>query len=162
MVRPMVHSQKHLRQHSLFTLTAGAATVLTIINAVNVVDKNSSSEVEEGSTVKAVYFEMWMSTNDTASGSVIATVEKLPAGADDPNTTTLALLNDYPNKKNILHTFQGLNNPKAGVVIPMLKQWIKIPKGKQRFGLGDKLILSIFSQTGTYQACGLEIYKEYT
>ncbi len=162
MVRPMVHSEKHYRQNSLFALTAGTDTDLPIISAVAVADKTASNEIEEGSSVKAVYIEMWVSTNtDNTTGTFVIIVEKIPAGANPPTVANMALLNDYANKKNILYTTQGLNNPKNGVAIPALKFWLKIPKGKQRFGLGDKLVMTIFSQTGTLQACGFQIYKEY-
>ncbi len=161
MVRPMVHSEKHYRQNSLFTLTAGADTQLVIVDAVAVTDKTSSEEIEEGSSVKAVYIELWISTNDTSSGTFIAILEKIPSGAAAPTVANMALLNDYPNKKNVFYTTQGVNNPKAGVAIPVIKGWYKIPKGKQRFGLGDRLSITLFAQTGTIQACGFQIYKEY-
>ncbi len=162
MVRPMVHSEKHYTQNSLFALTAGTDTAIQIISAVAVKDKDIASEVEEGSSIKAVYIELWVSTNtDNTTGSFVIIVEKQPSGSGNPTTTNMALLNDYANKRNILYTTQGLNNPKNGVAIPALKFWVKIPKGKQRFGLGDKLIMTVFSQTGTLQACGFQIFKEY-
>ncbi len=161
MVRPMVHSQKHYRQFSLATIAAGALQNSDIINAVNVVDKNTSSEVEEGSSVKAVYLELWINTNDTSPGTNIIIIEKQTGASPDATTTNMALLDSYPNKKNILYTTMGLTNPNTSTAIPALKFWLKIPKSKQRFGLGDKLSLTIMSQTGTIKFCGFMTYKEY-
>ncbi len=162
MVRAMVHSTKHFLQVSISTLTAGTATVIDVCEAVAVVDKNIPSEIEEGATIKAVYVELWSKTNAGASGSTIYTIEKIVGGGADPNTTTLASLSSYNNKKNVLKTHQGLTNDNASIAMPIFREWIAIPKGKQRFGLGDKIVIGIFAQTGTLQFCGINIFKEYT
>jgi len=44
-----------------------------------------------------------------------------------------------------------------------MRGWYKIPKTKQRFGLGDRLVLQIASQgTDALDFCGFATYKEYT
>ncbi len=159
-MRPHVITRKHMPQFSLAVLASGARTNTTLIDAVAVLSKNTPSEVEEGSVISAIYCEFWIKTNDSSEGTAIMIIEKIPAGATPPSVGSLASLDTYANKKNILHTFMGLTNNNVGVGMPMVRQWIKIPRGKQRFGLGDKLIISTLSQTGTLQICGFCIYKE--
>ncbi len=159
-MRPHVVTRKHIPQFSLATLASGARVNTELISAVAVLAKNTQSEVEEGSLVSAIYVEFWIKTNDSSSGTAISIVEKIPAGATPPSVGSLADLDTYANKKNILHTFMGLTNDVASIAMPMIRQWIKIPKGKQRFGLGDKLVISTLAQTGTLQLCGFAIYKE--
>ncbi len=160
-MRAVIKSSKHYVQRSLFTIAAGALNVHDFVAAVNVTNKNASHEVEEGAIIKAAYLEVWLNTNDTTAGTYIVIVEKRASGGPDPTTANMALLNDYPNKKNVLYTTQGINNPNTSTAIPALKFWVKIPKGKQRFGLGDVLSCTIMAQTGTLKGCGFEIYKEY-
>ncbi len=82
-----------------------------------------------------------------------------------PTAGQIAALHDYANKKNILFTAQGLVTPTDGGQVPVLRGWYKIPKGKQRFGLGDRLFLTIRNNNAAaidINFCGLAIYKEYT
>ncbi len=116
--------------------------------------------------MKACYVEFWVS-QDSASvvGSYTVILVKNPGGAGNPVATDLAALHDYDNKKNILFTAQGLLTPNDGGQVPVLRGWYKIPKGKQRFGLDDKLIVSIRNNNATaidINFCGQVIYKEYT
>jgi len=129
-MRPVIVSEKHMLQTSLFTVAAGARSGTDVIRAVAVANKTAATpfEVEEGSIVKAVYIEMWLNTNDTTPGSNIVTLEKLPAGATPITFGQMVALNTYPNKKNILFTSMGLTNPNSSTAIPVLRQWIKIPK----------------------------------
>ncbi len=159
-MRPVVHTRKHYTQVSLSTLTAGNAVTFDIIDSVAVANKNAPDEVTEGAIVSAVYFEFWLTTDDAAAGTAIVTVEKIPAGAADPTTTNMAALDTYPNKKNVFYTTMGLTNPELGVAIPIVKSWIRIPKSKRRFGLGDKFVITFFAQTGTMRICGFNTYKE--
>ncbi len=161
MVKPMVHSIKHYQQNSLFTIAAGAIANQDIVRAVAVLNINAAFEVLEGSSVKAVYIEFWLNTNDTTPGSNIVVVEKLVGGATPIAAGQIAALNSYVNKKNVLWTGMGLTNQNTSTAIPVLRQWIKIPKSKQRFGLDDRLQISFFAQTGTLKACGFATYKEY-
>ncbi len=103
---------------------------------------------------------MWVITDDTASGTVITTLEKKPAGATNMTAAQAAALNDYPNKKNILYTQMGLISPNIQYPTNIIKGWIRIPKGKQRFSLGDSIRLNILAQSNGISACGFCIYKE--
>ncbi len=161
MVRPTVHSTKHYTQFSISTVTGGQVDELDIIEAVAVANKDISKEVEEGASIKAVYIELWARAGSTtpASGQMIIFKTTNSAG---PSTTNMAALNNWPNKKNIFYTTMGLFNDQDADAIAIYKGWLKIPRGKQRFGLGDQLRIAVFSPTIDLQLCGFATYKEYT
>ncbi len=163
MVRPMVHSTKHYTQFAISDITTGTSGVFSIATAVAVADINTSSEVNEGSTIKAVFIEIWLlsSTNDTA---FILTVSKNPEIGAGPTFTEQANLMTYTNKKNVFYTTQGIaQNDGVTGAIPLMRQWVKIPKSKQRFGLGDRLTMNISNiGAGNLQRCGFATYKEYS
>ncbi len=163
MVRPMVHSTKHYVQHSISTILASARNTFTTVQTVAVGAKDLVNEVEEGSSVKACYYEIWLRSGETAGASFVATIEKIPGTGGLPSTATMAALGDYANKKNVLYTSQGLLNDQNADALSMIRGWIKIPKTKQRFGLGDRLVLSIFAQGAIdVHMCGFSTYKEYS
>ncbi len=160
---PPINSAKHLVQFTggAASVAAAAAVVYELVEAVHVVDKNLAKEVEAGSVIKAVFIELWLYNDTDTEGNFIVTIEKASGDAPDPTFTNLTILNGYLNKKNILYTTEGLSSTNKGSPIPVIRSWVKIPKGKQRFGLGDKLKLSLASQTGGAVHCGIAIYKEY-
>ncbi len=157
-----IHSTKHIVQNSLFTVTSGTINNATIISTVDVAAKNTVTEVEEGCIIKAVYLEFWFTGDDAVAGTGIFTLEKLVSGAPNMTVAQSAILMDYPNKKNILFTQMGLMPPNTQYPMAVVKGWIKIPRGKQRFGLGDKLMLNMHAQSDGLTGCGFAIYKEYT
>jgi len=163
MVRPMVHSTKHYVQYPIDQILAGTKQNVLIARAVDVAAKNVANEVEEGSSVKAVFFELWLQ-NQGNLGEFIATITKDPENGTGPTFAEMAALADYPNKKNILYTTQGLtSNDGVSGPVPVLRNWIKIPKSKQRFGLGDSLNLSISNVSANdLNRCGFTTYKEYS
>ncbi len=160
-MRPPIHSKKHYRQMSLTTVITGTRNVEDLIHAVET--PTAVNQVVEGAVVKAIYVELWMESS-SADGFQIVTLLKDTQDNIGPTFAEMSALGDYNNKKNILFTHQGLSS-NDGVGNPMLvmRGWYKIPKSKQRFGLGDKINLSISnpsSNTNTY--CGFATYKEYT
>ncbi len=149
-------------QYSILTVTGG-----TVVNKIIVVGRARDAlaavdDVAEGSLVKAVYLELWGRAGSTTPASGQMIVQKLSSDTSNPTTTEMAALGDYDNKKNILYTTMGLFNDQDADAIALFKGWIKIPKGKQRFGLNDKLNFSIFSPTIDLQICGFATYKEYS
>ncbi len=160
-MRPPIHSEKHYVQVSLATVTAGQNVQTDIAKGVTVLNKNLVSEVVEGALVKAVFIEMWVRTNDTSGGTALVTLAKCPAGTNC-TFADQAALNAYDNKKNVLYHTQGLTNINTDSSTPFLRGWIKIPKSKQRFGLGDTLILAVAAQALDQNMCGFATYKEYT
>ncbi len=164
-MRPIIKSKKHIFQISQSTVGQAAADTTNFAVAVEATG-TAPQHVEEGAIVKACYVEYWVS-QDSASvvGSYTIVLEKSPGGNAVITTTNMAALHDYDNKKNILFTAQGLLTPNDGGQVPVLRAWYKIPKGKQRMGLGDKLNLTIRNNNVTaidINFCGLVIFKEYT
>ncbi len=163
MVKPQIHSTKHPVQITLSTSTTGATSIFTIANAVERSLANTVTEVEEGCTIKAVWLEMWTigSVSDQFFTAIFC---KIPSGAGNVAQADMVDLFAYDNKKNIFYTTQGLAS-NDGIAGPhaLYKGWIKIPKGKQRFGRGDKLQFALASRgSGTITWCGLALFKEYT
>ncbi len=160
-----IHSKKHIVQISQATV-AQAAIVNTTLVIGSETPSTTPSVVEEGAIVKACYVEFWVSQDSSSVvGSYTVILYKDPSNASGLNSTQAAALHDYPNKKNILFTGQGLLTPNDGGQVPVLRGWYKIPKGKQRFGLSDSLKIGVRNNNATaidINLCGLAIYKEYT
>ncbi len=161
-MRAPIHSNKHYVQTSLSTVMALAVLEISLIRAVVPSGVNLVNEVTEGAIVKAIFIEEWLRTGDTAAGSFVVIVEKVPAGIAAPSAAQMAALATYENKKNILFTSMGTLNDQDSLATPVLRNWLKIPKGKQRFGLGDELRIVIFAQSLDIIRCGFATYKEYT
>ncbi len=163
MVRPMVHSTKHYVQKSIATIVAGASENIILVNAVDVGSKSNSTNVEEGNSVKACFIEMWLRSSEASPGSFVAALYKQPGTGVAFTSGQLAAMHDSENKKNVLWFGQGLVNDQDSDALGMLRGWYKIPKSKQRFGLGDQLVLSIFAQGAIDMVrCGFATYKEYS
>ncbi len=160
-MRPVINTEKHIVQQSLGSVAGGAITPFVIALALQTPVAATATNVREGSKISAVYVEMWYNTDDATNGTCITTLEKRSSGLVAMTAAQSASLDSYPNKKNILHTFQGLV-PGLTNTYPMatIKGWIKIPKGKQRFGIGDTLVLNIHGQSNGGNFCGFAIYKE--
>jgi len=162
-MKQIIHSQKHYVQLTLSPVTTGVSLSTLVVSAVEGTTANLVNEVIEGAIVKAVYVEIW------AIGSVsdqffTAILEKTPAGSAAATVAQMAALGTYANKKNVLYTTQGLaSNDGIAAPIAIIRQWFKIPKGKQRFGLGDNLRFNLSSRgDATITICGFFTYKEYT
>ncbi len=160
-MRAPVTSVKHYIQKSLSTVTAGTNLNIVLVEGSKLLNVNLDQDVIEGAVVKAVFVEMWARSGDVAAGSVLMTLVKVPNFGSITFAEQVAL-NGWDNKKNILYHTQGNSNDQDANATPFVRQWFKIPKGKQRFGLGDKLVLSIAAQALDQIICGFATYKEYT
>ncbi len=157
-LRPQVHTEKHIVQFSLASVASGAITILTIADAVAV--PSTVTNVREGSTIASVFIEMWVQSDDTTQGSNISTLEKLSGDMSGMAAGESASLNSYSNKKNVFHTRMGLISDQDSYPTNVMSGWYKIPKGKQRFGLSDKLVLNLHGQSNGFTLCGFATYKE--
>ncbi len=161
-MRPVIHSKKHYVQMSLGNVAVANRTIIDLITVVanpTVVD-----QVEEGASVKAIFIELWL-LNESTAGSEIVTISKQIDGASGPGFSEMVALGTWTGKKNIFFTHQGLSgNDSVGNPSVVLRNWIKIPKSKQRFGLGDALRLTIANPTVGSELlfCGFATYKEYS
>jgi len=162
---PIINSIKHY-VHQTNTLV-GSGTILNhnIVDAVVAPASSSAEEVTQGSVIKAVYIERWLIGGQTVPDIATQfnlTVEKINDVMPAMSFAQSANLGSYINKKNILYTTQGIlsgdvNNAQS---VPVIRTWVMIPKGKQRFGLADQLVINI-SAISDLRVCGIETYKEY-
>ncbi len=161
-MRPIITSRKHILQIPIDSRMAGTSSTTNIARAEQVADHTNVSHVDVGATVKAVYIELWLLAGSQQPGSITVTVEKLPSNLNGPTFTQMATLHTYPNKNNIFYSTQGLTPDANGNPIPFIRQWIKIPKGKQRMSINDKLVFTVSANVEDISTCGLIIYKDYT
>ncbi len=163
MVRPMVHSTKHYVQFSRGQVTTSSVGVLDIALAVESTVANLVDEVQEGSTIKAIYIELWLIDNGN-DGSQVTALVKLPANVATVTYANMNALGTYTNKRNVWYVTQGLT-PNDGVAQPVavMRQFFKVPKSKQRMALGDSIRLVIANNSlQDLNFCGFATYKEYT
>ncbi len=159
-MRPRVHTEKHIVQRSLGAVAAGAIDAFDFAVAVSLPTAGNSVHVREGSTISAVWLEMWISGDDATQSSAIITLEKLIGSSAPMTAAESASLNAYDNKRNVFHIQMGLIPPDIQYPMASIKGWFKIPRGKQRFSLGDRLALNIHGQSNGVSFCGNIIYKE--
>ncbi len=161
-----INTIKHYVQRSKTATTSGALATIVVVDAVIDPDTGPTFDVRQGSVIKAIYFEYWVlsqgATGTFAQFNLI--IEKVPSGLASVTAAQLNNLQAYDNKKNVLYATQAIIG--AGVdgqgAIPMVKGWQLIPKGKQRMGLGDRIVVSFTPTAQTEDTCGFATYKEWT
>ena len=162
MVRPTINSEKHYRAISLTTVEDNTSETFRLVNAD--ADPTVASQVRIGSTIKAIWLELWYLSSASQPTFQVSTLEKIVAGQDDPTSAQMSDLFTYPNKKNIFVTSQGLVGDANTNPIPIFRDWYKIPKGKQRMGLGDSIAVTVAARgeaNNDVEVCGMAIFKEY-
>ncbi len=160
-----INSNKHYVHLTNTAIASGANINIEHVDSVVAPASANAKDVEEGSIVKAVHIEYWIIGNGTVTDTTqfALIVLKLPGGIPDMTYAETLNLGAYANKKNILFTSQGVINAfRDGTqAIPIIRNWVLIPKGKQRMGLGDRIV-TVFAATGVaIRICGLATYKEY-
>ncbi len=164
-MRPVIVSVKHYVQFTNALVTSGGVSVNVLANAVvNTALPATTADVKEGSIVKAIFIEMWLKgigASDADTQFNMA-VYKNPNGGSVMTAANLNNLMAYQNKKNVLYATQGvIGGVGGGQSVAVLRQWIKIPKGKQRMGLDDSFELAVTATGESIQRCGLVVFKEY-
>ncbi len=161
-----INSNKHYVHRTNTSIATGSISAHIAVNSVVAPATSNAEDVEEGSVVKAVHLEYWLNSDGATGTTVqfILIVEKVPSGQTAVTAAQIVNLGAYQNKKNILYTTQG--NLGASVdgqsSVPVLRDWVLIPKGKQRMGLGDRIVTSMHPIGSVGAAfCGLVTYKEY-
>ncbi len=160
-MRAPIVSTKHYVQKSIFQVPTTTVTSDIHVSATDLINVDVPEDVQEGSIVKAIFIEYWI-LGTFNEGSFVVMVEKVPTASANPTFTNMTTLHGYANKKNILFVSQGLVAEDNANPIPVLRQWIKIPKSKQRFGFRDQLKVNLISLgSDDLQACGFSTYKDY-
>ncbi len=161
MVAP-INSRKHYAHNSSAAIASGAIRAIVVTDAV--ATPAAANEIEQGSVVKAVHLENWLTGTEASPNTSQFTliVEKVPSAQASATVAQMANLGTYPNKKNILYSTQGIlgSSVDGQSTVPVIRNWLLIPKGKQRQGLGDRIVMTILA-VGALRSCGLSTYKEY-
>ncbi len=163
-MRAPINSVKHIVQRPNTSIASGAILNVVVVDAIaKGAARSNTFDVEEGAVIKAVYVEAWLKSDATAGNSTqqTTTFEKISSGQNTMTVTEALNLQAYENKKNILYTTQGVLGDLTTQAVPVIRQWIAIPKGKQRMGLSDRLVLNINVVGAAIDLCGNFIYKEY-
>ncbi len=161
-MRAPIQARKHYVQWTITPVAVGTTVIENMAVGTVPSGTDSSIEVQEGAVVKAIYVELWViGQSDSASGNVLVSVYKQPGDAGDMTQAEHVALNSYTNKKNIFYHTQGITNDGVANATPFVRQWIKIPKGKQRVGLNDRFVLATSTQAEAVNYCGFATYKEY-
>jgi len=162
-MKPVINSRKHYVQTTFSEANTLTENDETLVIAVDAPATTNPFNVQEGAIIKAIFWELWVlgSTQDAFFTIIFA---KYPGGVNAATFTEMTDLNTWDNKKNILYTTQGLAPNESGAgPMAVYKGWIKIPKSKQRFGLGDQIKFQVASRgVGDINYCGFSTYKEYT
>lgn len=160
-----INANKHYVHRANTVVTSAAISAHTVVDATVAPATSNAQDVEEGSIVKAIHLEYWLLSNG-ATGSdcqFVFIIEKVPSNLASVTAAQILNLGAYTNKKNILFSSQGVIGAAVDGqgALPVFNSWILIPKGKQRMGLGDRIVCS-FSPIGeNTNFCGLATYKEY-
>jgi len=155
-MKPIIQTNKHYTHYPVFVVTNGTTVRNNIVKQDDA--RATDNAVVQGAVVKAVFLELWVDSA-TASKAVTSIVYKNPAGGSNPLIGDMLNLGAYANKKNIFATHQGLV-PSNGNMIPLYREWILIPKGKQRIGLGDLISFDIAAIGADVNVCGFATFKE--
>ncbi len=162
MVRPIINSEKRIVQTSLTQVTAGNVANVTLAIAKQDPLATSPQDVKVGTSIKAIFVEYWFIGSAAQPPTVTATISKIPGGVPVPDALQMQDLNGWNNKKNILKTTQGFVGDSNTNPVPLFREWIKIPKGKQRFGISDRIVLSVKAiVTDDVEFCGVAVFKAY-
>ncbi len=160
-----IHTIKHYVHKTNTFVATGAIDSQDVVHAVVAPATSNAEDVVEGSIVKAVYFERWIvnsGATDTFNTFTVM-IEKMPGNGTPITAAQMLNLGSYSNKKNILYTTQGVlaSGVDGAQSVPVIRAWVLIPKGKQRMGLDDEIVITVHS-VGSTQICGITTYKEYT
>ncbi len=162
-MKQIVHSVKHYIQYPIDQIATGTIQNILLVRGVESTVANLATEVAEGTIIKALQVQLLLQ-NQGNLGEFIVILEKVIAGLTGPTFAQAGALFTYQNKKNILFVSQGLtSNDGVGNPQQIMNEWFKVPKGKQRMGLGDGFMLSIVNvSAGDLNRCGKTVYKEYS
>ncbi len=168
-LRP-INTVKHVFDTSTI-ITAVTNTVLgTVVNTVDNAVLANAADINTGSKVNSIFFEIFVFSEGGEVTNEVPLVDfyflKNPGNAwgafNATNLPSPGATGTHINKRHILHEEKGLagggDASLAGV--PMVfKGTVRIPRGRQRFGISDTFIVAIRTNFNS-KACLKAIYKE--
>jgi len=161
-MKAIINSIKHYVQHDNSSIASASKRTINVVKAVGQAAVSNTEDVVEGSVIKAIFVELWVKSNSSAGtdNKFQLAIEKLPAGATAMTFAQMNTLMGYPNKKNVFFFSQGVLGDLTTQSIPVVRQWFLVPKGKQRFGLDDKFVVTVSATGAALDSCGFSTYKE--
>ncbi len=162
-MKAIINSVKHIVQESLKLIQEQTLAVTLLARTVDV-EPTSPTHVVVGSVIKAIYCEFWLLGESAQPCTATWSIEKVPNWTVNMTQTQAQDMHSYDNKRNILKIGQGIIGDSNSNPIPIIREWIKIPKGKQRFAQGDRLNLNVscIGETDNgLEICGFAVFKEY-
>ncbi len=159
----VVHRIKHITDTNA---TVSAATTLptVLILGRDAPVLAATREVESGAKVHGIFLNVQIQGNQITSGAIpniyMAVYKSKGGNIPDINPASTGANAD---KSNIIHQEMGMfqsdsvdGNPKT-----LFKGVIVIPKGLQRFGIDDELVITVRSTAVNFKVCIQCIYKEF-
>ncbi len=162
MVAP-INTIKHYVQRPSVNVTAGTVNAHVVVDAAVAPANATTAEVIEGAVIRAIFVEWWiLSQGGTGTEDQFGMIiEKIQNSAVSATFTNMLNLQAYDNKRNILYYTQGIISGNDTGSVNIFRQWVKIPKGKQRFAAGDRLVITTATVGQALALCGFVTYKEY-
>ncbi len=158
-MRSMIKSRKRIVQLTTTTASFGTTNNETITFAVQEPDNTNPKECNVGVVIQAIYVEIWAMCAAAQPGAANLTLEKRVSGLPNMSHTSALALDGYGNKNNIFKIHQGLIPDANSNPIPVLREWIMIPKGKQRMSLNDAWVLNVAAIIDDVEYCGFFQFK---
>ncbi len=159
-IRP-VNSIKHVIDNQL-GLTGGTKTDVILVNAQDSPQYESTTfDVEVGAVVNSIFLNVQVAASAVGSiANVYMYVIKNPGN----NLTTVNgnVVGTSDIRKFVIHQEMIMTEEATNAISRTLfKGVIKLPRSYRRFGVKDRLTLSLFSPGVNFVACVQCIYKEF-
>ncbi len=168
-LRP-VNTVKHVFDTSTLVSAITNTVLGTVINTVDNAVLANAADINTGSKVSSIFFVIYVYSEGGELASEIPLVDfyflKNPGNAwgafNATNLPTPGGTGSHINKRHILHEEKGLaggGNVSLTGVPMVFKGVVRIPRGRQRFGIADTFIVAIRTNFIS-KVCMKAIYKE--
>ncbi len=152
-----INSVKNILDATALTVSAGVITTVDLMTVVNDY-AGGAIEVPVGAVVRGVYL-FFQIQPQTLKVAIEAYVAKVPPGLTLP---VPGATGGDSGRRFILHEEKGIPGPSNNGSPPStFRGYVKLPRGRQRVGESDRLVLRV-SSAGAYDMCAKAIYKWYS
>ncbi len=175
--RHPIDSRKHIID-TQGIVTASTSEAITIAQGLDSADISvNANQCESGSTVTSFFLSVFYLIEGNITASNVPVINwyiiydragrlhnngSPTFGVGTRDLPIAGATGLSPNRNQILHEEKGLTTSVSDGSTPMVfKGVIKIPRGKQRMGVGDKILLVHSAGTEPMNFCFKAIYKDY-
>ncbi len=160
--RPVVFSLKHVVDSSA-TVAGGTQLATTLIDAVQTPVLTTPPQVAIGGRVSSIYLRVEVVSNETDVGAIpncYLIVFKNPG--NNLTVPSASAVGTSDVKRYVIHQeMLMLNNVQGGNPRTLFNGVIRIPRGMQRQGNDDTLVVAVVSPALNIALCIQCIFKEY-